>query len=118
MKEYYAELISAIKQEKPAKEKIYAIKLRPCKKYKIKDIPTDIEVLLNASSKDLPKVKKYLLTKPTRTISGVAVVAIMTSPAKCPHGKCIMCPGGPKSVFGNIPQSYTGKEPATMAPAG
>ena len=25
-----------------------------------------------------------------------------------------MCPGGPASPFGDIPQSYTGKEPATM----
>jgi len=54
-----------------------------------------------------------LLTKPTRTISGVAVVAAMTKPSKCPHGKCAMCPGGIKSAFGTVPQSYTGKEPAT-----
>jgi elongator complex protein 3 len=55
-----------------------------------------------------------LLTKPTRTISGVAPVAIMTKPFACPHGKCIMCPGGPNSEFGEVPQSYTGREPATM----
>ncbi len=41
----------------------------------------------------------------------------MTKPLPCPHvkkgiGPCIMCPGGPDSVFGNVPQSYTGKEPA------
>jgi elongator complex protein 3 len=46
-----------------------------------------------------------------RTISGVAIVAVMTSPAPCPHGQCIPCPGGP--VFGS-PQSYTGHEPAAM----
>jgi elongator complex protein 3 len=44
-----------------------------------------------------------------RTLSGVAVVAVMTSPASCPHGKCIYCPGGVES---GSPQSYTGKEPA------
>ncbi|RLI62836.1 MAG: tRNA uridine(34) 5-carboxymethylaminomethyl modification radical SAM/GNAT enzyme Elp3, partial [Candidatus Asgardarchaeum californiense] len=43
--------------------------------------------------------------------SGVAVVAIMTSPESCPHGQCIPCPGGPKN---NTPQSYTGYEPAAM----
>jgi elongator complex protein 3 len=51
-----------------------------------------------------------LQKKPTRTISGVAVVAAMTCPSKCPHGKCKYCPGGPDA---DVPQSYTGKEPAT-----
>jgi elongator complex protein 3 len=46
-----------------------------------------------------------------RTISGVAIVAVMTSPESCPHGKCIPCPGGPDY---NSPQSYTGYEPAAM----
>ncbi|MBS3157124.1 tRNA uridine(34) 5-carboxymethylaminomethyl modification radical SAM/GNAT enzyme Elp3 [Candidatus Woesearchaeota archaeon] len=59
-----------------------------------------------------PKLK--IKTKPTRTISGVAPVAIMTEPASCPHGKCIFCPGGPNSFFGDIPMSYTGNEPASM----
>ena len=48
-----------------------------------------------------------------RTQSGVAPVAIMTKPHSCPHGSCLFCPGGPKSEFGNVPQSYTGTEPAT-----
>ena len=37
----------------------------------------------------------------------------MTSPCPCPHGKCLPCPGGPKSKY-KSPQSYLGKEPATM----
>jgi len=59
-------------------------------------------------------LKKKLLTKPIRTISGVSPVAIMTAPSKCPHGKCTFCPGGINSPWGNVPQSYTGHEPATM----
>jgi elongator complex protein 3 len=46
-----------------------------------------------------------------RTISGVAIIAVMTSPAFCPHGTCIPCPGGPEYTS---PQSYTGREPAAM----
>ena len=49
--------------------------------------------------------------KPSRILSGVTVVAIITQPYSCPHGKRIYCPGG--SDF-NTPQSYTGKEPALM----
>ncbi len=113
MKEFYQEIINIIKEKKLNKEQISKLKIKLCSKYKLKKIPTDIEILLNTEPKDLPKIKQ-LQTKPVRTISGVAVVAIMTKPFKCPHGKCIMCPGGPNSFFGDIPQSYTGKEPATM----
>ena len=49
--------------------------------------------------------------KPSRSISGVSVVAVMTSPAKCPHGKCVFCPGGVEYM---TPQSYTGEEPAAL----
>ena len=118
MRQFVKELVETIKKEKPSKLKLSSIKAKLAKKYKLKKIPTDIEILLNAPIKEIPNIKKYLLTKPTRTISGVAVCAIMTKPIPCPHvkkgiGPCIMCPGGPKSAFGNVPQSYTGKEPAT-----
>jgi elongator complex protein 3 len=49
-----------------------------------------------------------------RTMSGVSPLALMTAPFACPHGKCVYCPGGPGSPFGDVPQSYTGKEPSTM----
>ncbi|HUI38468.1 MAG TPA: tRNA uridine(34) 5-carboxymethylaminomethyl modification radical SAM/GNAT enzyme Elp3 [Thermoplasmata archaeon] len=49
--------------------------------------------------------------KPTRTLSGVAVVAVMTAPARCPHGRCTYCPGGIES---GSPQSYTGEEPSAL----
>ncbi len=49
--------------------------------------------------------------KPTRILSGVSVVAVMTMPYRCPHGKCVYCPGGPEF---NTPQSYIGEEPALM----
>lgn len=49
--------------------------------------------------------------KPTRILSGVSVVAVMTKPYPCPHGRCVYCPGGPEF---NTPQSYIGEEPALM----
>jgi len=84
------------------------------KKYKLPRIPTNIEILLSLPEKAIPDYNKILLTKPTRTISGVSPVAIMTKPSKCPHGKCTYCPGGFNSPWGDVPQSYTGHEPATM----
>jgi len=110
---FFSEIVELIKNNKPNKKQLAVEKTKLCKKYHLKKIPTDIEIMLNAGLKNIPKIKKFLLAKPTRTISGVAVCAIMAKPYPCPHGKCIYCPGGPKSVFGSVPQSYTGKEPAT-----
>ena len=113
MDEYYKELIATIIKEKLSKDKVTRLKLKLCSKHKLKRPPTDIQILIRAEEKDLPKLR-VLQTKPTRTISGVSVVAVMTKPHKCPHGKCITCPGGIDSYFGDVPQSYTGNEPATM----
>ncbi|MEW9492420.1 MAG: elongator complex protein 3 [Candidatus Aramenus sulfurataquae] len=49
--------------------------------------------------------------KPVRMLSGVTVVSVMTHPHRCPHGKCVFCPGG---VEYNTPQSYYGREPTLM----
>lgn len=114
MKEFFEELIENVKKKKLSKSDFSIQKQLLCKKHKIVKVPTDIEILTHADKEDLNLLKKYLQTKPTRTGSGVAVVAIMGKPSKCPHGKCICCPGGLKSEFGDVPQSYTGKEPATM----
>jgi len=68
------------------------------------------EILKHAKPGERDKLLNLLQKKPTRTISGVAVVAAMTRPSECPHGQCKYCPGGPDI---QVPQSYTGKEPAT-----
>ena len=108
-KDYFREIIGAIKSKKLGKEKLSRLKTRLCKKYRLVKPPTDIEIFLNANEKDIPKLKKVLQTKPGRTASGVSVVAIMAKPIKCPHGACIMCPS---MTSMGVPQSYTGKEPA------
>jgi elongator complex protein 3 len=53
-------------------------------------------------------IMQILTRKPIRTISGVAIVAVMCKPGICP-GECIYCP---KNEI--APRSYTGKEPAAM----
>ena len=115
---FYPEIIQQLKKKKYSPRQLAKLKRDLALKYRFKKIPTNIEILLHSSTKDLDLLKKKLLTKPTRTISGVAPVAIMTKPHQCPHAKlggpCLMCPGGLKSPFGDVPQSYTGKEPATM----
>jgi len=54
-------------------------------------------------------VQAKKLKKPVRSASGVIIVAVMTKPFPCPHGRCIYCPGGPD--YGT-PQSYLEDSPA------
>lgn len=114
MEALYQELIEWIKAERPDKDRLAKQKNVLCKKHGVGKMPTDISILMHASEKDRDEIKDLLLTKPVRTQSGVSVVAIMTKPISCPHGKCTYCPGGLNSPYGDVPQSYTGKEPSTM----
>jgi elongator complex protein 3 len=73
------------------------------------EVPPNSSILKDVAPEDRKLLEPLLIKKPMRTLSGVAVVAVMTSPYPCPHGKCAYCPGG---VENGSPQSYTGKEPA------
>jgi len=74
-------------------------------------IPRNSDILKHIPEELREKYSHIIIRKPSRTLSGVAIVAAMTSPFPCPHGKCIYCPGG---VEYNTAQSYTGKEPAAL----
>src|SRR3989344_7844598 len=102
--DFYEEISEQI--GKLSKEDFSKLKVRLVKKHQLKSVPTDVDVFL--------KTGVHIQTKPMRTLSGVAPLALMTAPFACPHGKCLYCPGGPNSAFGDVPQSYTGHEPSTM----
>jgi elongator complex protein 3 len=96
-----------------SKDELHKIKVKLCKKYNLRTIPRDSEILARLPTDQLENgaVQSLLRKKSTRTLSGVSIIAAMTSPETCPHGRCIPCPGGPER---NTPQSYTGYEPAAM----
>ncbi len=81
------------------------------KKYRLDSFPRNSEILAICTEEEKQKLLPILMKRKVRTLSGVAIVAVMTRPWECPHGKCIMCPGGPEN---DRPQSYTGYEPTTM----
>ncbi|MEM0231117.1 MAG: tRNA uridine(34) 5-carboxymethylaminomethyl modification radical SAM/GNAT enzyme Elp3 [Candidatus Woesearchaeota archaeon] len=95
-------------------DEINSIKKEICQKHHIKRYLTNIELLSLIPEDKRELLRDVLMKKPIRTLSGVSVVSIMTKPAPCPHGRCSYCPGGPNSFFGDVPQSYTGREPAAM----
>ncbi len=100
-----------ISGEIKSREELNKVKVRVARKYHLSKLPGNADILRVMSKEDREKFKDFLKKKPTRTISGVAVVAMMTKPFPCPHGRCIYCPGGPSE---GSPQSYTGKEPSAL----
>ena len=74
-------------------------------------IPSNVEWYQSLTPEERGRVGAPVRRKPTRTLSGVAIVAVMTAPAACPHGRCTYCPGG---VELGSPQSYTGEEPSAL----
>ncbi|MEA1895987.1 MAG: tRNA uridine(34) 5-carboxymethylaminomethyl modification radical SAM/GNAT enzyme Elp3 [Euryarchaeota archaeon] len=106
-------LLQILNHEITSDRELDSAKKRVSAKYKLPSLPKNSEILLLCSADERVRAIHLLQRKSVRTISGVAVVAVMTSPYPCPHGACIPCPGGPASAF-RTPQSYMGREPATM----
>ena len=108
----FREIISRILTLPPGDEAtIRKVKTDICKKYGLSAVPKNSAILAAAVPEEHETLRRILMVKPSRTLSGVAPVAVMTSPYPCPHGKCLPCPGGPDHPF-HSPQSYTGEEPA------
>lgn len=97
-----------------SRDALQRLKAELCEKYSLAQTPSNAEILAEAPEDLKEKVEPLLRLKPVRSLSGVAVVAVMASPAACPHGKCIYCPGGPEK---GTAQSYTGYEPAARRAA-
>jgi elongator complex protein 3 len=74
-------------------------------------IPSNVDWVASRPAEEQARLAGTILRRPTRSLSGVAVVAVMTAPARCPHGRCTYCPGG---VEMGSPQSYTGEEPSAL----
>jgi len=118
-----AEIVEELKRhDTKTQRKLNQIKLAVLNRHKsngsLANIPKNADIYFAASEGDRQKFKELLSLKPVRTLSGVAPIALMSEPYPCPHtmkgiGPCTYCPGGPGSPFGDVPQSYTGKEPST-----
>lgn len=73
-------------------------------KYGMEQQPRLVDII-SAVPVELRKVLvPKLRAKPIRTASGIAVVAVMCKPHRCPHinmtgNICVYCPGGPDSDF-------------------
>lgn len=115
--EIVSELHRAIQSDRSIN--LNALKAATCAKYQLQNQPKLVDIIAA-----IPESQKVLLlprlrAKPVRTASGIAVVAVMCKPHRCPHiavtgNICVYCPGGPDSDFEYSTQSYTGYEPTSM----
>ena len=110
-----SEILEELEKASPKDQDSFnRLKLRIIRKHRGEKIPNNIEIANHASASQRKRFRHILSIKPTRTVSGVAPIAIMTKPFKCPHGSCLMCPSYTEK---GVPQSYTGREPAAMRAA-
>jgi|BarGraIncu00222A_1022003.scaffolds.fasta_scaffold16947_2 elongator complex protein 3 len=91
------------------KKDLEKVKLKACRDFKLMEFMSNSLLLENATPSERAEISPLIRKKPTRTISGVAVVAVMCKPHKCPHGRCTYCPESDIA-----PPSYTGEEPAAL----
>lgn len=95
----------------PTPEDVHRAKLAWMRERSLGALPSNVDWLRDLPEPDRAPFDGAIRRKPSRTLSGVAVVAVMTAPARCPHGRCTYCPGG---VENGSPQSYTGEEPSAL----
>mgnify|MGYP003573128746 CR=1 FL=1 len=112
--EIVTSLIAAYEAQVPIN--LNKIKVEMAKKHKLAYIPKLVDIIAAIPANHKSQLLPYVKAKPIRTASGVAVVAVMSKPHRCPHiamtgNVCVYCPGGPDSDFEYSTQAYTGYEP-------
>ncbi|NXK79409.1 ELP3 protein, partial [Amazona guildingii] len=95
------------------------LKTKTAAKYGLSAQPRLVDIIAAVPPQYRKALVPKLKAKPIRTASGIAVVAVMCKPHRCPHinftgNICVYCPGGPDSDFEYSTQSYTGYEPTSM----
>lgn len=115
--EIISELISA--HERKENVNLNKLKSAVARKYCLSSQPRLVDIIAAVPPNYRKALVPKLKAKPVRTASGIAVVAVMCKPHRCPHinmtgNICVYCPGGPDSDFEYSTQSYTGYEPTSM----
>ncbi|XP_065487717.1 elongator complex protein 3 [Caloenas nicobarica] len=111
------QLIEAHEQGKDVN--LNKLKTKTSAKYGLAAQPRLVDIIAAVPPQYRKVLVPKLKAKPIRTASGIAVVAVMCKPHRCPHinftgNICVYCPGGPDSDFEYSTQSYTGYEPTSM----
>jgi elongator complex protein 3 len=110
MDEAYRFIIKGILEGKIETQRdLEKAKHKACRDYNLLEFMSNAQILEKATREERFLIGPIIKKKPTRTLSGVAIVAVMCKPHECPHGRCTYCPESEKA-----PPSYTGEEPAAL----
>lgn len=85
------------------------LKLEFCRQHGLSWMPRNSDIISALPPGMVEKFGPKLRLKKVRSISGVNVIGVMSSPRGCPHGRCVFCP-----MEKGFPMSYTSGEPAAM----
>lgn len=91
------------------------IKSEISRKHKLSYIPKLVDIIAAVPADYKAKLLPYIKAKPVRTASGVAVVAVMSKPHRCPHialtgNVCVYCPGKASlflCIYPSLPPSFS-----------
>jgi len=115
MKDFNQKILANILKQKPSTEKdLFNISRKEFGKYKLPSPEKSLllsayhKLVKNKKLKADKKIEQLLTKRAVRTLSGVAVISVLTKAYPCP-GKCLYCP-----TEKNMPKSYLSNEPAVM----
>jgi len=114
----YQELIQQLidtPKEKLTAQLFVDYKRNFARKYKMKDLPSNIAIIKvyrDMIDKKLIKknieLEQFIRKRKIRSASGIVAIQVLTKPFRCP-GECIFCPNDP-----TMPKSYIKSEPGAM----
>ncbi|KAB2633220.1 hypothetical protein D8674_029467 [Pyrus ussuriensis x Pyrus communis] len=83
----FAEIVSSMVDlsRKGQNVDLKALKTTACRKYGLSRAPKLVEMIAALPESDPEALLPKLWAKPVRTSSGIAVVAVMSKPHRCPH---------------------------------
>lgn len=117
VKQILENLIEA--HEKNVDVDLTKLRCKIASQYQLDKLPSLVDIISAVPHQYKTILLPKLRAKPIRSASGIAVIAVMCKPHRCPHinytgNVCVYCPGGPDSDFEYSTQSYTGYEPTSM----
>ena len=77
----------------PTPEDIHRAKLAGMRTGPPGPLPSNVDWVAALPPEQRARYDGAVRRKPSRTLSGVAIVAVMTAPARCPHGRCTYLSG-------------------------
>ena len=90
-------------------DRLNQLKIDFCRQHALSWMPRNSDIIDALPPDRRAQFIPELRLKKVRSISGVNVIGVMSSPRGCPHGRCVFCP-----MEKGFPMSYTSGEPAAM----